>query len=90
MKTRVFRLTVSLLMATVLAATSCGPKAATAPAPTPAPVPAPAPKAAPAPVTTPPPTASPLPVAEKPKYGGTISVIVPSFLDKFDIGAAPG
>lgn len=80
----------SLAMVAALLLISCGPRAAT-PAPT-TPTPTQAPGAA---MPTPAPTAAvqaPVPVAstEKPRYGGTINILVPNFLDKFDGAVSPG
>lgn len=91
MKTMALRSIVSLLVGVALLLVSCGPRAA-APAQPTTPTPA-----APTPVTTPTPATpltpaapSPASLAEKPKYGGTLSIIQPSFVDKFDIAVAPG
>lgn len=91
------KLAIRTLLAFVVSAAlllvSCGPKAAPTPAPSPIPAPISPGAMTPAPIPAapaPPPVSSPVLPADKPRYGGTVSVIVPNFIDKFDIAVSPG
>lgn len=106
MRTKVFWLMATLVTLAAVVLASCGPGAAPAPAPTPQPTTpraAPAP-AAPTPVPAAPAPAPAVPVAalanapppiaadltDKPKYGGTINLILPSWTEKWDIISGSG
>ncbi|MBI4283945.1 MAG: hypothetical protein HY663_05690 [Chloroflexi bacterium] len=79
--------TLIILSIAVLLIVSCGPKAAPKPTPTPAPAPAPgAITPAPAPVTPTPTPAS----AEKPKYGGTLTMLLTTDPTSFDTAFGNG
>lgn len=90
MRTKVPWLLASLLVAAALVLLSCGPKAAPTPTPTPTPAPTPG---APAPTPTAPATPVPTPAVptleEKPKYGGTINIILNADVTNWDNNAAP-
>ena len=89
MTNKALSLTIGIFTTVSLLLLSCSPRAATPTPTTPAPTPG-AVTPAPAPVT-PAPTPAAAPTAmEKPKYGGTLNVVMPNFLDKFDIAVSPG
>ena len=86
MKNRLLWLAATVLMVAMVLMMSCGPKAANTPGPVTPPVPAPTPTPA-APVP-----AAPTPVpaaAEKPKYGGAISLVVSTESGVWDNTALP-